>query len=198
MLILGFVDMHGSVTALEKIKEKSKKADILVGCGDFTVFEQSLDYILSELNKLGKDVLVIHGNHETEETMEIACKPYNNIHFIHGKHFIKDDIIFFGWGGGGFSNVDKDFDKQKKKFTKLLEENPTKPGVLITHAPPYKTKLDYIGKSNNGNKSFSDFIRKNRVSLVLCGHFHENNGAIDKINKTTIINPGPHGSLINL
>jgi len=198
MKILAFIDMHGSITALQKIKEKSKNADIVVCGGDLTVFEQGLEHILSELNKLGKDILLVHGNHETEEELKMLCKKYKNLHFIHNNPFIKQDIIFLGWGGGGFSENDKDFEKQSKKFIDILKKNKEKAYVFITHAPPYGTKLDAIGRMHHGNRSFTKFIKGNHIDLVICGHLHENHGKIDKIGKSTIINPGPQGLLINI
>jgi len=198
MKILAFIDMHGSITALQKIKEKSKQADIIVCGGDLTVFEQGLDHILSELNKFNKDVLVVHGNHEAEEELRMLCKKYKNLHFIHNTHFIFGDVIFLGWGGGGFSQEDKDFEKHSKKFNELLTKNKEKAYVFVAHAPPYGTTLDIIGRNHHGNKSFTKFIRKNNIDLVICGHLHENHGKIGKLEKSTVINPGPHGLLINI
>ena len=172
MIILAFVDMHGSLTAFEKIKEKSKKADVIVCCGDFTVFEQGIEHFLSAFNKLNKPFLLIHGNHEDDNLLKHLCKQYNNIHFIHNNHFIKDDILFLGWGGGGFSFVDRDFEKECKRFRQIINKNDDKAIVLVTHAPPYKTKLDHINGDYSGNKSLRGFIEKNRLSFVLCGHFH--------------------------
>lgn len=198
MMILAFVDMHGSLNALEKIKEKSKKADIIICCGDLTVFEQGLEHFLSAFDKLNKPFLIVHGNHEDDTLLGHLCKNYKNIHFIHNDHFIKDDLLFFGWGGGGFSVVDRDFERESKKFKELINKHKDKAAVFLSHAPPYKTKLDYICGSHNGNKSIRHFIERNRISLVLSGHFHENKNTIDKIGKTTIINPGPHGALIKI
>ena len=198
MKILAFVDMHGSLTAFEKIKSKAEKADIIVCCGDFTIFEQGLEHFLNVFNKLNKPFLLIHGNHEEDQVLAHLSKQYSNIHFIHNNHFVKDDVLFLAWGGGGFSMHDTDFEKQIKKFKGLIDKNKDKAVVFISHAPPYKTKLDYIVGNHNGNKSFRKFIEENRISLSLCGHFHENKDKIDKIGKTTIINPGPNGALINL
>ena len=70
--------------------------------------------------------------------------------------------------------------------------------VFITHAPIYKTKLDYIYKEHRGCKSSRKFVEKFKPVLTLCGHFHETENKSDKINETLIINPGHKGSLIEI
>ena len=106
MRILTFIDSHGSITALKKIKQKAKHADIIVCGGDFTIFEQDIKHILLEFNKLKKDFLIIHGNHESENIVRHLCTVHKNLFYLHNKYFIKDDILFIGWGGGGFSFKD--------------------------------------------------------------------------------------------
>ena len=198
MRILAFIDMHGSVSALKKIKQKSKNCDIIVCGGDFTIFEQNIQELLKEFSKLKKEILMIHGNHEGEDELRHFCHKYKNIHFIHGTHFIFEDVVFLGWGGGGFSQKDKEFEKKSKKFKKFLDKHKDKAFVLITHAPPYDTKLDKIGKEPCGNKSIRNFIKENKIDLSISGHLHENEGAIDKIGKSTVINPGREGRILKI
>ena len=198
MKILAFIDMHGSVTALKKIKKKSQNCDIIVCGGDFTIFEQNMEKLLKEFSKLKKEVLMIHGNHEEEELLRHFCHKYKNIHFIHGTHFIYKDVVFLGWGGGGFSLRDKEFEKKGKKFKKFLHNHKDKAFVLVTHAPPHNTKLDKIGKDHVGNKSIRNFIKDNKVDLGISGHIHENDGKMDKIGKSTVIHPGREGKILKI
>ena len=198
MKILAFIDMHGSVSALKKIKKKSKNCDIIVCGGDFTIFEQNLNHFLKEFNALKKPFLMIHGNHEGEDELRHFCHKYKNIHFIHSSHFIFKDVVFLGWGGGGFSLKDKEFEKKAKKFKKFLSKHKDKAFVLVTHAPPYGTKLDKIGKEHVGNKSIRNFIKENKVDLGISGHIHENDGEMDKIGKSTVIHPGREGRVLKI
>ena len=198
MKILAFIDMHGSLQALKKIKHKAKNADIIVCGGDFTIFEQNFNHFLQEFNKIKKPFLIIHGNHEEEDLLRHKCQQYKNIFFINNKHFIKEDILFLGWGGGGFSQKDKGFEKRAKKFKEWIKENKEKAVVLVTHAPPYKTKTDEIAKHHCGNKSIREFIKDNKIDLNICGHLHENHNTQDKIDKSTVINPGPYGRIIKI
>lgn len=70
--------------------------------------------------------------------------------------------------------------------------------ILVTHAPPYKTRLDKLAGEHCGNKSIRNFIEKSRSDLVICGHLHENFGREDKIKRTRIINPGHFGKVISI
>lgn len=198
MKILAFVDIHGSLKALEKIKALAKQADTIVCAGDISVFENNLDTLLSELDKLNKTVLIVPGNHEDDEDLSKLANMFNNITDIHKKTFIKENYLFLGYGGSGFSIVDKEFIKTSKKFEEIIKKHKDKKIILVTHAPPYKTRLDNIGGEACGNKSIKNFMLKVKPDLVISGHLHENAGKEDKINKTKLINPGPFGRIIAL
>lgn len=199
MKILAFVDMHGSLGALKKIKKQAKKADIIVCAGDLTIFGQGIDYFLGKLNKLNKPTLMIPGNHEEEEELKKWCSKYKNITFLHARGYKEGEYFFLGYGGGGFSMRDKAFEKLSKQFGERIKKLGNPKTILITHAPPYKTKIDLIMKEPCGNKSIKNFIKKvNPIVLVVSGHLHENAGKEDKLGKTRIINPGPYGKLITV
>lgn len=200
MKILAFTDLHLSSIAFKKIKEKVKrqKPDLLICAGDISIFEQGLDFILNKLNKLKKKVLIIHGNHETDKVLKKLCKKYNNLIFIHKKYYRHNNRIFFGYGGSGFALIEPGFYKTGEKFQKIIRKNKDKKIIFITHAPPYKTKTDLIVGSPCGNKTFRNFIVRNKIDLNICGHLHENFGKKDNIKKTKIINPGPYGKIIKI
>ena len=107
--------------------------------------------------------------------------------------------MFLGYGGGGFSQRDKEFEHlAKTKFNDAIKSNKDKKIILVTHAPPYGTKVDLIVGEHCGNKTFRDFIIKNKVDLHICGHLHENFDKKDNLKKTLIVNPGPYGRIIKL
>ena len=197
MDILAFVDMHGNDKALKEIKDKAKKADIIVCAGDISIFENNLDLLLAELNALNKQVLIIPGNHEDSADLNQLTKINKNIVNIHKKSFIKDDYLFLGYGGAGFSINDSEFSALSKKFEKEAKKHDGRI-ILVTHAPPYKTKIDEIMKDPCGNKSIKSFIVKVEPDLAISGHLHETAGKEDKVGKTKVINPGPYGKIISL
>ena len=201
MKILAFTDIHGSSSALKRIEQKvkSQNPDLLVCAGDLSIFERGIIGIMRRLNKLNKKIIIVHGNHEDSSTFIKCSKLFKNIIFIHKNYFIEDGILFLGYGGGGFSVFDKEFEKiSKNKFKKIIKNNQDKKIILVTHAPPYKTKLDKLMQGHCGNKSIRHFVEKNKVDLLICGHLHENFGKEDKIKKIKIINPGPFGKIIRV
>ncbi|MDP3765219.1 MAG: metallophosphoesterase, partial [Nanoarchaeota archaeon] len=167
MKLLAFTDMHLSSYAFKKIKSKAKrqKPDLLVCAGDVSIFEHGLGLILNKLSKFNKKTLILHGNHETGSVLKKLCSKHKNIIFMHKQQYIQNNCIFLGYGGGGFSLTEPEFCKTGKKFEKIIKHNNNKKIIFITHAPPYKTKLDLVAGSHCGNKTFRNFILKNKIDL---------------------------------
>src|SRR3989338_7477710 len=198
MKILAFTDIHGSLSALRRIgqKTKSQNPDLLVCAGDVTIFERGIIGILRRLNKFNKKIVMIHGNHEDDKTLFRLSKLFKNIIFIHKNYFVQDNVMFLGYGGGGFALVDKEFEKIAiTKFKQVIKNNQDKKIILVTHAPPYKTRLDKLMQGHCGNKSIRNFVERNKIDLLICGHLHENFGKEGKIGRTKVINPGPFGKI---
>ena len=196
MKLLVFTDTHSDKEMIDKVKEKSKKADILICLGDLTTFQAHMSTILKELNSLKKPVIMIHGNHESEDTISDMIKNLKNIYFIHEKTYELDNLLILGYGGGGFSIEDIRFEKISAKWEKLLSKKNDKKIILITHGPPFETDIDLISKKHVGNKSYTKFIKKNKIDYVFSGHLHENFYKTGKLGKTTVMNPGPEGRII--
>ncbi len=196
MHILAFVDSHGSAQAMEKIEKKAKFADIILCAGDFTIFERDLDKLLKRLNSLGKPVLIIHGNHEGESSMQKACRELENVEFFHRKAKLFNNVLFMGYGGGGFERKTPDLEKFFKENEGFIKLAKTK--IFMFHAPPYNTRLDQLGRNHNGSESETRVIEKYRPQIVVCGHFHENMGKNQKLGGTFLINPGPYGEVMEI
>ena len=196
MKILAFVDSHGNKRAMEALEREAKTADVLVCAGDISVFEQELDKILKQIDSWGKPVLMLHGNHESEADMARACKGLQNVEFFHKKAKIINNILFIGYGGGGFEKKTPDLADFFKSQEILLNSSEKK--VFLFHAPPLGTKLDLIGRSHNGNQTEKELILRYKPDLVVCGHFHENADKREQTEGGVLINPGPAGWLIEL
>jgi len=196
MKLLAFTDPHESLVAIKEVEKKAKNAELLVCAGDISIFEQELDAFLARINKIGKTVLLIHGNHEGEQLTETLCQGLKNLVFIHKKLHRIGNYVFIGYGGGGFDEREPDFEKFIEK--NIAKIKPDEKIVLITHGPPYGTRLDVIGKGHHGCKSYAKYIRILKPELYICGHFHETFGLKDKLGKTLIINPGPKGMLVEI
>lgn len=192
MKILAFTDVHENLAAFKEIEKKAGKADILVCAGDLTIFETHIEPMMKRLGGIKKPVLMIPGNHETPSVLKKYCGFYKNTIDIHKRLYASGEYHFLGWGGGGFAQVEEEFEKATKQA-----DIKNKKVILVTHAPPYNTKLDIVGKEHCGNKSILRYLRNNKnIVLHICGHFHEHAGQRDRINSTRIINPGPRGEII--
>ena len=94
--------------------------------------------------------------------------------------------------------VDKHFEKIASGFLKILKTK-NKKYILMTHAPPYDTRLDKLfDEGHCGNKSVRNFIKKSKPLVAFSGHIHENNGKKDKLGRTRLINPGPEGTIVSI
>lgn len=199
MKILAFTDIHGSITKLRKILQKvnKNKPDIILCLGDFTTFENHIEPLMRKINAFKKPVYVLPGNHETPTIVKKLCNKYRNLHYANKKIIKIGKFTLVGNGNGGFSQKDAAFERfVKKNHRKLLNKNI----ILMTHAPPYNTKLDYIDylEEHVGCKSYTAFIRKYKPRLALSGHIHETFGKDDKIGKTLLINSGPDGKVVKI
>lgn len=210
MKILAFVDLHSKhgspeyvthkklLNYIKKLRQRAKKEkpDVVICAGDASLFENHLEEIMHKISKIGDKILVIPGNHETDSSMRKICAKHDSLIYINKKAKKIGKYTFVGFSGEGFLKQDKEFEKFAKKIKPKIKG---KKVVLVTHAPPYKTKLDKIGKEYCGNKSITNFIKTSKnILLEICGHIHENAGKQDKINNTKIINPGPLGKIIKI
>ncbi len=197
MKILFFSDLHGDFGILRNLKKKSSEADLVVSAGDLSTMERDLPELVSRLNSFNKPVLMIHGNHEDEDVMRKQCNKHENITFLHKAVHHVDDYIFMGYGGDGFSTNDPNFTKLANVFFKK-EANGKRRMILVTHGPPYDTKIDVLGNEPRGNKSYRQFIDEIQPHLAISGHLHENSGKHHKIGRTLFINPGKEGVIVNI
>lgn len=199
MKILVFSDAHSDFDVIYNIIEKAKKekVDFLVCAGDLTNFGSGLDFILKKLD-IGIPLIIIPGNHETEEQIKKAEQKFSFIHSIHCKTYSTDSLVFFGYGGSTFTPFHTPYELKEKNFEKILKFKITSEKLIfIVHQPPYNTKLDLLD-GHYGNIAIRKFIEKFKPLYCICGHFHETQGKRDKIGNTIIINPGYKGEIIEI
>ena len=198
MKILAFSDIHGSVKALKIIKKKSKFADLIICCGDFTIFVNGIQSILKLFNSFNKQVLLIACNHEDHLNLEKICRQYDNIIYLHNKGIVINNIFFFGNSANGFTYDDKAFENEIKHVIPILKKYKDKKKVLLTHASPFGTKADLVIDRHCGNKSIRHFLIENKIDYNFCGHIHEAANTITQIQKTVVVNSGAYGVVINI
>jgi Icc-related predicted phosphoesterase len=219
MKFLCFVDVHGDTGYFNDskdgdrdfeiesrgyfniLKEKAKNADVVLCAGDFTYFGMEQEIILDTMNKLGKKVVLIHGNHELEEEVRFDIKKCKNLFYIHNRYIEVEECLVLGFNTSGFLKADLEFEKYIKGVDRIIAKarNENKKVVLIAHGPPYMTKLDErTPGEHTGNKSLTDAIKKYKFDLVICGHIHETEHRIDKVYDSVVSNPGPDGEIFEV
>ncbi|MBI4154527.1 metallophosphoesterase [Candidatus Woesearchaeota archaeon] len=195
MRILCFVDMHASAKAFKIIKEKAENADLIICAGDFSVWGNAQEAILRQFNAFKKPFILIPGNHESDAELKSFCKEFKNIHYAHKRLLKIGDFLVIGYGGGGFTEREKEFEDFVEDVKDELEN---KKIILVTHAPPYGTEVDKINSGHRGCRSFSKFIEKYEPLLHVCGHLHETGGKKQLYKNTLILNPGRVGRFVVL
>ena len=199
MKILAFSDTHLSKPAFQRIKKRAQDADILICAGDISWFGIGLKKFLIALDKIGKPIYIIHGNHEEPPTaIEKYCSKLTHMHFVHKKVIRMDDKVFFFWGGGGFAQQNKEMEKAMDAFKKTLHKEDKV--VLVTHGPPFNTALDFLDWAGHvGCKSGRLFLQEIKPVLHISGHLHEHMYEVHIFNKKTIlVNAGPAGTMLNV
>jgi len=78
--ILAIGDIHGDKGLAKKLAERAKKenVDLVIIAGDLTFFENSIENLIGPFIKANKEVLLIPGNHESKETIQILEDLYPN------------------------------------------------------------------------------------------------------------------------
>lgn len=201
MKVLVFSDVHSDLRAVEELAEKARKqnVEVMICAGDLSNFGMKLKQMAKRLESCKKPLLIIPGNHESEE--EIGSLQNQYIVNLHNKVYSLGKYIFYGYGGGGFSLEDNSMEDAIMRNLRYIGENvrSRKTLVLVTHAPPFGTKADekpYFGHC--GSKTVAKAIKKLKPVLAVCGHIHEAAGAQDKIGGTIIVNPGKAGMVIEI
>ena len=101
MNILAFSDVHCDVISINKILEKSKAVDLIIGAGDFSHGGGTgLKEVIKKFSQINKPCVFVPGNCETFQQLNQECKNGNNLHVLHGTGIKLNGVEIFGVGGG--------------------------------------------------------------------------------------------------
>lgn len=194
MKILVMGDIHGQCMKIVNYLQKNQ-VDLIILTGDITHFgpEKLGEEILNEICISDVLTLAIPGN--CDQTYIYGEIESSNAVNIHNRSLILKNIGICGFGGSNTTpfNTPLEFAEiqiygQLEKLMSEIENEEIR--ILVTHAPPYKTKADVLPSgSHAGSESVRKIIEEFQPTLNVCGHIHESR-AIDKIGDTIIINPG--------
>lgn len=191
MKILCISDIHGDIEKIENLK--GINPDLILIAGDLTNLggKQEANLVLNELFKISNTILAIPGNADYYEVLELLEEK--NIS-VHGKGVKIGEIGIFGVGGSNPTPFSTPFEISENQIYELLKKGyeeikDCKIKILLSHAPPYGI-LDKISSGINvGSKAIREFLEKNKIDYLICGHIHEACGDT-KFNNTIAINPG--------
>jgi Icc-related predicted phosphoesterase len=203
MKILAASDIHGDVGAAKKLaaKAKKEKVDLVILAGDLSIFGNGLEGLLKPFSDAEKKVAIIPGNHDSEADLFMLKKRYPDILYdLHNYAFKVGDVGFFGCGLANIGPNELSEAEIKKRIENSFKYiKDAKRKVLVVHVPPYKTKLDVIGRDVNvGSTAVREMIEKFKPENCICGHIHETFNLEDKLGNTTVINAGPKGKIIDV
>lgn len=198
MNILAVTDIHSRIGYARKLVGKIKNVDVVVIAGDITDFgDINLAlHIISLLQKACRNVVFVPGN--CDDPKLIKVKGMKNTVNLHENYFIADDVAFLGVGGSNITPFHTPIEYTEDelwnillKLFNMLESKREYLKILVSHTPPYNTKVDttFFG-THAGSVSVRKAIETFKPRLCICGHIHEARG-VDRIGETLIVNPGP-------
>ena len=200
MKILAAGDIHGDTLRAEALAKKAKKekVDLVVICGDITQAEKSTENLIGPFSKIGKKVLLIPGNHETQATADFLAELYGATN-LHGYSYQFGDVGLFGCGSANIGlfqlTEDEILDTLEKGFNRVKG---TKHKIMVTHVHPTETKMEKMTNFFEGSSGVTKAIRKFHPDILLCSHVHEADGIEEKLGKTKVINVGRKGKIIEI
>lgn len=191
MKILAIGDIHGNSKEATRLAEKavSEAVDLVVLCGDLTLAEQKLDYILGPFINRKLKVAFVPGNHESAATADFLATKYGAIN-LHGSYHTDKHVGFFGCGGGISGPVhmmhEADIFETLKTAHYGIKNSPKR--IMVTHVHPKGTLMERFSGFVEGSSGVRKAIEELEPDLVLCGHVHEARGIEEMIGKSKVIN----------
>jgi uncharacterized protein len=197
MKILVFSDIHGDLRALERVV--AQPADVYIAAGDLSNFAKGLERCGEILKPLGERLLVLPGNHETNDQTKKFCEKFGFVDF----HRQLKKLGGTNWAGLGYSNVTPFKTPGEYTEPEIAEALSHFVGMdqlyLVVHFPPRDTKLDEFAEGQHaGSPTLRAWIEHEKPLYLFCGHIHETAGMADRLGPTQCVNVGKEGYTIEV
>jgi len=149
-----------------------------------------------------KKVLAVVGNDDLPSVKSILQSE--NVHDLHEEPFVIGNFGFMGLEGAtsGPALVSHSEAYVHSHLKEQYEKIKSKKPIIVSHPPPYgvldigiRFATEKEGTHNIGSKSLRNFVQRNDIHLVICGHCHTLGGLSKKFHDTTIANVSSHDSL---
>ena len=181
-------DIHMAVENLERLLLMAgKPIDAVLFAGDLTNWGSAADAAKVFSSFPDKPIFTIPGNLDTQAVLE-AMEDQTKL--VHNHKAALGDWSVVGFGGGSLNNpgdiLFSDDDILKSLEPLLKAANPKKT-ILLTHQPPFNTKLDVSRGSHVGSRAVRVLIEKYQPAFQFCGHIHES-WSEDEIGKSRCYN----------
>jgi len=130
-------------------------------------------------------------------------KLAKGVHNLYDQSFVYKNYAFIGLesstrGPAIFRHEENDF---KNHLDHQIKGVRGKRLIVVSHAPPFgildrgiRFATEDEETHHIGSTALKNFIEKNLVDLVICGHCHSHGGMVDKFKDTTIVNVSSHDS----
>jgi len=174
---------------------------ILYGGDDLGRFEEEGFNYFSELASHTKSnqVLAVIGNDDLYLQKKVL--KAKGVHDLYSQSYIFKNFAFIGLeastsGPALFQHKEEHFEEHLKRQFKQARG---KRLVVLSHTPPFgilDRGIRFAEKdeftSHIGSTSLRDFVEKNPVDLIICGHCHSQGGNTEELGATTIVNVSSH------
>jgi Icc-related predicted phosphoesterase len=196
MNLIVLTDLHGRTTGPEHLDADLKDADLIILCGDITHFGSGVEAerIIGLINRYRNQILAVSGNCDLSEVnnklraLEIDLE--GSIRSVGG-------ISFTGLNGSLPCPVRTPNERTETEFQLLLDNlnnppyNYSSEWIFVTHQPPYGTICDRLPDGRHvGSRVIRKYLEQTQPLICFTGHIHEGVG-VDRIGRTTVVNPGP-------
>jgi Icc-related predicted phosphoesterase len=192
MKILAFSDLHRDREVAQSLRNAAKRADIVVGAGDFATRGEGLADTLEILREIAVPVVLVAGNHDNLGEMRAAMQGWHQPHLLHGNGVVINGVPFFGLGYEIPAANDSAWNQrlEEAEAEELLGSCPDD-AVLVTHSPPYGVADLQRNGQHEGSRAIRSAIEQRRPRLALCGHIHNAWGTMGVIGRSPVHNLGP-------
>jgi len=192
-------DMHGSVGYLPFVVPEMSHAEGVFIAGDITNFggRNEAQGMIDSIAAVNENILAVAGNCDLPSVGQFLNERGMN---VHGQAVVKEPLCCVGVSGSLPCPGATPQENGENEFSSILEQaigsnpNGVCDLVVMSHQPAYGTAVDTLrGGKYCGSHAIRQFIEVNEPILAISGHIHEAAG-IDRLGKTTLVNPGPFRS----
>ena len=193
MKIIFLTDIHGAFRKAEEIIRKESPNICIIG-GDLTTVGTVKDAknTVENFLQICPQLYCLAGNMDLREHDDLYLRMGIS---LNARGIIIEHVGIFGVSSAPISPLHTPYEITEEEISHRIHEGykhikHTRKKILVSHAPPYGTKVDIIHSGYHvGSTAVRDFIEDHQPDIVICGHIHEGRGQ-DIIENSSIINCG--------